>query len=85
MRRPILSPMLPQTMPPIGRMMKEIAKTAKRRLGRDLREEGVGDDRSEIAVGGVVEPFDEVADEARAEDLAQDRRRHLDVMRNSGR
>lgn len=66
--------MLPQTMPPIGRITKEIAKTAK---VASIAAEGAiwekddGDHRGEIAAGRIVEPFDELADEAGIQNLAQ--------------
>ena len=71
-RRPILSPKCPQTSPPIGRMTNEMANTAnvasRPVVGAASGKKTTGDNRCEIAVYGVVEPFDEVADEARRDD-----------------
>ncbi|MOA57443.1 hypothetical protein D3C78_1816190 [compost metagenome] len=47
-----------------------------------LREEGGGDDGGQIAVGGVVEPLDEVAHEAGPGGLAQ--RLAFGVVRGAG-
>ena len=73
-RRPSLSPMWPQKKPPSGRTRKEMAKTREGGqqccLAVGFREEDRGDDAGQVAVDGVVEPFDEVADEARGDDPA---------------
>ncbi len=89
-RRPTLSPIWPQTNPPSGRTRNEIANRAKVQqepgLGIGFREEDRGDGDGQVAVNGVVEPFNEVADEAGRDDPAA--RFLADAVvsrRNSGR